>query len=108
MAAKKDEEQKKFDDEYVTRLEAIRLHFGMKNGDMASLLGIAQNTYSTNLKHGYAPPPHRLRKLIEKGLTSDFILFGITDHMDRVLVENINSNMEDARERLEKLRRDQQ
>ncbi|MGF7178404.1 helix-turn-helix domain-containing protein [Azospirillum doebereinerae] len=105
MAMKKSEEHKKFDDDFIIRLEAIRLHLKLQKQEMADLLGIASNTYSYALRGSATPPPYRLRAIIEKGITSDFMFFGITNGMSETLVKSISSFYNEAEIEINKLRK---
>ena len=83
MAQNMTEKQRSFNAEFGIRLEAVRMHLGLKKEEMAEKLGIAGATYSQAIRGQSMPSTHRIESIVDLGISSDWLFFGKLGNMPK-------------------------
>ncbi|MFC5359545.1 helix-turn-helix domain-containing protein [Azospirillum himalayense] len=87
-----------FNKEFGLRLEAARLALGLPRAEMIAMLGCGDSTYSQYTRGRIQIPPSRLLPLVKRGVSSDWLLFGMETALPVHLVAPLKASIPLAEE----------
>ncbi|WP_137138672.1 hypothetical protein [Azospirillum brasilense] len=99
-------ETEAFNKAFGLRLEAARIALGLSRADMLTLLECKDAGYAQYI-HGYnLTPPRKLEPLVKRGVSCDWLFFGITTALPLHMVGPLETAVQAASESLTSRRKE--
>lgn len=102
MSGTESEDLARFAYAFGVRLEAARMTLALSPMEMTELLGCARSTYTQYIRGDSMIAAYRLRPLVERGISADYLLFGVHASPSEDIIAALAANEAKAREEREK------